>query len=577
MWVVTATSSSQTVKEIKPFADGGTFVLADDGSNVGDVVESEASVTQEIIASTQLTTIHKALGQTIGQTTSDFLTGSGGERIVRTREYYNGSSYFETYKAYYPYGGGTAVDAGRIAWETNRDGTATTYTYTDEGGGDIMVTRKTGAATGTGATTSPSITAGTETDTTYNTFWHPYMETEKDIESGLTLGYWVGTNVDLYGRPQRIEYNGNSDDYSTSVYACCGLVSQRERNGAITTYSHDLLKREYLRIEKRSSTGVEIRTSTVRSGLTTTTSVSAGSGAGAIAFDTSKSVRNLLGETTETWAADADGVGGMEQTTILTEYPGSGGVEVTATDPLGATRITETYRDGSSKRESGTAVANVSYAYGVHSLNGGGLTTKMIRETATGGTSEWTETYTDHLGRTIKTVYPDGAENSLTYYDATAVAGKRGRLASMEDPDEVAVPGKGSKVAYDYNPKGEQTTSAETIADSHTRTTVTTRSVVAVTGATGDPAIPNDTYRKVETTVNNIVTGTTYTSADGYASYTVSLAGLSAALHSVPSDGAWIVTSTTPGGQSQKQAYADGLLGTTELFDNSGTPVLPPS
>ena len=430
--------------------------------------------------------------------------------------------------------------------------------------------QRTGATAGTGYPAAPSISAGTQTETLYNNFWKPYAETRKDIESSLTTTFWAGSDPDLYGRPQRIEYNGNSNDYSTSLHTCCGLASQRDRDGTTTTYSYDLLKREYRRIVKRSTTGVAIQTSTARAGLATTTSVSAGS----IAFETSKTVTNLLGETTENWAADSNGDGNLEKTNIVTEYPSGGGLVVTETDPLLGTRITVSYRDGRTKRVHGTAVADMSYEYGVHDLLGGGLTTKKIRETSTGGTSEWTATYTDHLGRTIKTAYADGAENSLNYYDSSAAPGKRGQLASQKDPDEVAVPGKGSKVEYDYNSEGEQTTSTETIADNHTRTTLTARSVVQLSsGAGNDPAIPNDTYFKVQTKVNNVVTQTTHTSADGYESYTASLGRLTASIRSVPSDGAWTETSTTPGSQSQKLTHTDGLLEKTEFFDNLGTSV----
>jgi RHS repeat-associated protein len=573
VWIVNATSSSQTVKEIKPFGNSGTFVLSENGSNADNVDELQAWVTQETITSNERTTLRKALGQTIGQVSTKFLTGSNGERIVRTREYYNADSYFETYKAYYAFGNGTSVSAGRIAWETHRDGTATTYTFSNEGGGHIKVTRRNGAATGVGDAAAPVITAGTETQTTYNGFWKAYAETTSDIE-GFITSFWVGTNIDLYGRPEKIEYNGISNDYSTSVETCCGLASRRDRNGTVTTYSHDLLKREYRRIMKRSSTGVAIQTSTARTGLTTTTSVSAGSGDASISFVTSKTVRNLLGETIESWAADADGDGDLEKTTILTEYPATGGSMVTETNPLLGTRITETYRDGRTKRVHGTAVANMSYAYGVHSLRGGGLTAKVIRETSAGGTSEWTETYTDHLDRTIKTAHPDGAADDLTYYDATAAGGKRGQLASMKDPDEVANAGKGTSVSYDYNSEGERSATYEAIADGHTRATITSRSVVKFTAGAGNtPPIPDDTYFMEETKVNNVVVQTTYTSSDGYDTHIASLSGLSSNIRSVPNDGAWTVTSVSPSGQSRKETHTAGFLEKTEFFDNATSPV----
>jgi RHS repeat-associated protein len=328
---------------------------------------------------------------------------------------------------------------------------------------------------------------------------------------------------------------------------------------------------------KRSSGGTEVVTTTARAGLTTTIDVTAG----AIAFDRSKTVVNLLGETVERWSADADGDGALEKTTILTEYPAGGGRKVTETDPLGGTRVTETYLDGRTERVSGTAASNVSYDYGTHALQGGGLTTKTIRETAdgTGGwtETEWTETYGDRVGRKIKTAHPDGEEDSHVYYAATAAAGvtagEFGKLAARKDADEVAAPGTGSEVTYDYNAEGELETTTETLADGNGRVTVTTRSVVEFSSGSGnDPAIPDGTYRKVETEVNNIVTGTTYTSVDGYAGYRESFSRLSESGRDVPSDGSWTETSIGADGVITKNYHTDGLLKATTVWKAGSSP-----
>lgn len=564
IWTISASETSQIIDEFTPFKDG-TFVLADDGSNVGNVNGNECRRVRTITTGTSMTVTEYVLGQQVARVDKVILTGSGGERVTRMREFYTASQYFETYSAFNPYGNGSSAGAGRIAWKTHRDGTANVYSY----GGGGSVTIKSGPAVGNGASAAPTVnTAGTTTVRLYNEFWEPVSEAVTDIASTAEIAYWEvpnpATDMDLYGRPERIEYNHNANDFQTITYGCCGPVETRDRSGAVTTTSYDLLKRIYKTTSKGSSTATEAVTTTDRSGLVTTTSRSS---ANVAAFDVSKAERNLLGETVKRWSADANGDGNMELTTILTEYPAGGGLKVTETDPIGATHITTTYRDGQTKTVSGTGVFARSLDYGSHALNGGGLWTQATRANG----SEWEKTYDDSLGRTIRTDYPGGAYSLKTYHGPTAATGARGRLASMKDPDEVAVAGSGTHVsyAYGYNASNHEfTTVTEKLPDAQTRvTTVTSGVVSSVTlhGVTFGPAAFE------ATTVNGVATSESFRSADGYSAGSATFGRQTLTRRTVPADGSWTVTTTNPDSSKTRATYADGELDLTEVFDNQGT------
>lgn len=558
VWDVTATQTTQTVKEIRPFEDMVSFVLADNGSNVGDVAQEEgdAFVTQTTTTGTQMTEVRSALGRQIGKTEKAFLTGSNGERIERVRDYYTASAYFETFKAFNPYGNGTAANAGRLAWETHQDGTATTYTYSLMGS-DLMVTRRSGAATGTGETAAPAITAGSQTITSYNEFREIYAEAESDIESSLTTTFWTGSNEDLYGRPERVEYNGNASDFMTVTRTCCGPTETRDRTGAVTTHAYDLLKRQYRTGLKRSSTSTEIVTTTTRTGLTTRVDRTSDG----ITLLASESTGSLDGLTSTTKSPDANGDTLPETTSRATVY--GVGATTTTTYPDMTQTISATYRDGSPRSSTDQENNVTNYSRGEHGEQGGGLWSK----TTTPVSTQWTKTYSDHLGRSFKTEFPDGAISTLSYYGASDPSGSRGKVATMTDPDENATANTGSKVTYSYNTEGEQTTTAELVADGNTRTTVTATSVV------NDAESGIGTASKSTTTVNSVLVSTDYSSVDGYRSKNVSFGRTSSSTRTVASNGGWTETSTTANGQTSVQTYLKGRLDKTEFFDNQTPPV----
>jgi len=426
----------------------------------------------------------------------------------------------------------TAADylAGRIAWMENPDGTAETYTYTATTNGGFRLVHRKGAGNRNG------VTAGTETTTEYNSFVEASSESVKDIASGLLVSFWIAPSVDILGRPTRIEYNGNENDYETFEYSCCGLARKRNRDASVTTWTRDPLKRVYLRNDYRfAADSAPLITSNVFDGL-----VESSTRGGILQNEIT---RLLNGDTASVKSPDQDNDGTPETTTIAYS---SGGRITTTTYPDGGTEIRENYRDGQLKSITGTAVADRSFTYGAYI---GGLWKQETKLTATGGTDEWTKTYTDALGHTVKTERPYGASlatATITYYDTTAAAGSRTKLASQTEAD-------GKTTTFAYNAEGEKTTVTEQMPAGQSLVTAMAHDVV------------NDTALGVShretTTVNGIVTNVSTQSGDGHSSRRASLGRVTATIKTVAdAAGNAIVTTTNPDGTQEVRTITGNLV-----------------
>jgi RHS repeat-associated protein len=437
--------------------------------------------------------------------------------------------------------------AGRIAWMENPDGTAETYTYTALSGGGFRLVHRKGAGTRAG------VTAGTETTTDYNSFIQASVQSTKDIASGLILDFWTAPTVDILGRPTRIEYNGNSADYETFSYSCCGLAQKRDRDGSITTYTRDPLKRVYRQQSFRfDGDAAPIITTTAFEGLTTTVT------RGGIL---SRATTNLLnGETASELSPDQDNDGNPEQTTHVTTYPSGGGKTVTTNHPDAGTEIRTTYVDGQVKSITGTAVPDTSYTYGTHTLAGRGLFTQVTKLTATGGTAEWERTYRDARDRTVRIEYPsdldaDGTLDriSYTYYSAGTTRGRRTKLQHFDDAD-------GKRTTYLYDFEGNRSSVTEQMPAGQSRVTLTAHDVV------NDNSL--GVCRRVRTTVNGTLTDLTLRSGNGYASRSTSLGRVTTTVKT-PSNpaGNSTVTTTLPDSTKQVESTTGNLLAKSATLD----------
>lgn len=148
---------------------------------------------------------------------------------------------------------------------------------------------------------------------------------------------------------------------------------------------------------------------------------------------------------------------GLDGLTQQAETTASGFLVRTTTNPNNGQRV-ETYnKDGTLKSVTGSSVLPVFYEYGVWE---GGAWSQETKGTATG--DEWVKTYSEYLGRTVKTTYSPRLTGttidteppySQSFYNA------QGQLWKQRDPDDVIT-------LFCYNAQGEQAFVITVVSDS---------------------------------------------------------------------------------------------------------------
>jgi len=237
---------------------------------------------------------------------------------------------------------------------------------------------------------------------------------------------------------------------------------------------------------------------------------------------------------------------------MVTTYPAGGGKTVTITHSDASTSIRSTFADGQVASISGTAVIAKSYDYGTHALNGGGTWSQTTAANAT----EWVKSYSDNLGRTFRTEFPDSSAATTTYYLTTATPGSRGKLASSTDLDNITT-------SYGYDTEGDLSQTTEPMPANQQRITLIGNDIV------NDPDIGTATRRT--TTVNGILVATSLSQAIGNASKSITLSGTTTSIRSAPADGAWTITTTAADGISSRAFYSDGLMKASTTFQAGAT------
>jgi hypothetical protein len=266
--------------------------------------------------------------------------------------------------------------------------------------------------------------------------------------------------------------------------------------------------------------------------------------------------------------AQTNALGGV----TTTAYGTNGNQTYTiTTNPDGGTSVTTNCTDGQPQSTTGTAAEPVQYQYGAEQDGNGGpwrQLTVTVKLSATGGTNEWTKSYTDGAGRQYKTVYPRGA-SSVSYYNAL------GQVTKQVDPDGV------SKL-FQYDDQGRQCVSAIDMEGSGAidfvgtdRITLTTNDVAFDRGA-------NVNRRQVfawstnGSATSNLVS-TTETSVEGLTNWsttwngTVGLTTTSATVYSGANTRT--VTVTAPDGSYTVSAYRYGQLQSSTRYDANGSQI----
>ena len=471
---------------------------------------------------------------------------------------WSGSEWATETTCFGPSGSDLAL-AGRPICRTFADGTAETIEY-ESTGDDLIVTISRGANT-TGTVAAPVITEGTRTVSIYNSGKLVISKEVYDIETGLLISSEFATEFDASGRITKKIYNANPNDYELMQYGCCGLEFSQDRTGATKTFFRDNLKRVYRVVSQASTADTPVITNTDINGLTTKVTRTDGT----TTLLVSETTKSLGGLTTNLLSPDADGDGIAETSSDVIVYNSVGGQTNTMTYADGTISSTTTFIDGSVKSITDQAGYTSTMDKGVHSENGGGL---YMVNTAANGT-QWTKTYNDQLGRNFKMEYPDGAIATRSYYlfdETSADLGARGKLAATIDADENAAAGTGTKMTYSYCTEGHRCTTITALPDGQSMTTVNDHDVV------DDPDL-GVSVRNTSIT-NGVLTSTNLHSGDGYASKTITFNEISTSTRTVPVDGAWTVTSTTPDGQINIQTYIDGEMVETKMLANDGSSVI---
>jgi RHS repeat-associated protein len=335
----------------------------------------------------------------------------------------------------------TGTNLGRLQSVVNPDGTMSIYNYVDDAGAG---TRTTTVASGQPNGGGTAIVDGTQTITVVGlSFGQMMSRTTTDIVSGLVIASETYGNYDTVMRPTRVTYlDGTHQD---TQYACCGVDTTTDRDGVVTTYNYDSLKRPIgttrasitLQNNLDAAGRVTSRQRTGTNGNVMTLEWSAYNDAGELVAST-----NALGGVT-TFAVSTDGSGHQVKTT---------------TNPDGGTRIETYWKDGRLMTVSGTAVSPIKYVYdletGTGSLDPNREYTQEMRLDSSGAdTGEWTRSYTDFMGRQYRTILADAtttlADNPgrRSYYNAL------GQRWQEIDPDGVVT-------LFAYNAKGELITTA---------------------------------------------------------------------------------------------------------------------
>ena len=498
----------------------------------------------------------------------------GAENLITTLQWdgtgdgatLDASNSLTTTTAYF--GDAATANPGRVKRIEHPDGTVTTYDYT--------------------ATTVVETTPLTVTTTTYGPRQLPIGQETKTL-AGVTIALWCtdGETTDNLGRPLKRVYPAVEGDYDESTYTCCGLASFRARDGSFTTYDRDFLKRVY-KVTTKATPGSPAITTTTAYAVTADSGLAATVQRGGVFV--SETTRSLDGLTTTTVSASRESTDSGDR--LITRTRPAAGAATTAieeysvgADPATATVWTTTsqtthYRDGSPHAVTGAAVTDATYTHAANTAVGG-----LVASTSTPtsqSTVETTETHTDALGRTVKTVTPANGTTTYGYYPTNGGAGSRGKLASVTDADGVAF-------SYTYNAKGEGITATRKVPNgTATPGNLVTTTTDEVVGSISihDISLGVSRHLKQETGdgTTAITLSDSYTSADGLSSGTVTPTGSTVTYRTGPSsatvttihpDGTKTIQTTTPattGDSTRTARFAVGadtpISSLTYLYDD---------
>ena len=486
-------------------------------------------------------TEEKVLGVTVRRSWGERTADAGGT-LTEVEHEDTGGADLATTRTYFRSGAGEPpARAGRLASAAYPDGTVGKHTYSMEGANRVETVER-------GAGSVTAVTAGTRTRSTYAPGDRLIEETVADIASGVVISSRLAVAFDSLGRPTKWVHDNDPADYSGTVHGCCGLERGRARDGTVTAYVNDGLKRV---AASTATTGSRVTTTSYTYGADQATglpSVSVSVSANGLAGGTTTTVRDLAGRVV---SATSPGPGGAPETTGYTYA--ADGLTVTRTNPDGGTVVTESWPDGRTKSVTGTAAIRTDYTYATHNLQGGGLATTVTTAAGAGGR---TTTFTDRAGRTFRT--ESTAPHGRTAVTTTAfnALGQAGIVASSGRPAvKYVYDSLGDRVETwtDRNGDNAFNDSPVTIGGTVVRDSCSKTSSAYVANApdgTGGCRVTTASVRDDGNT--DRLVSTTWRPVDGLRSRTetIGVAGASTSVSTRPMDGAWTTTATRPDGTS---------------------------
>jgi RHS repeat-associated protein len=375
--------------------------------------------------------------------------------------------------------------------------------------------------------------------------------TNLDIASGMILARDTYGNYDTLNRPQQVTHLDGTTEFT--YYACCGIDNSIDKDGVVTTYTYDAMKRQVASIRLGIVTTNSLDpmgrvVCTTRIGTDATQVVAAKS-----QYDTAG---RLINQT--------NGLGGV--TSYFESTNANGSLIQATTYPDGGTATNYYFLDGSLKKVSGTAVRTVQYQYG---LDGDGLYTSEIKVASDGTTNEWMKTSTDFAGRPYKVLYPGNAFSVSSYNTV-------GQLFKETDPDGVIT-------LYQYNAKGEL---AYTALDTNRNGTIDFSGIDRITSTISDVTTDSGfNVRRTRTYVWDILSANSSNlvsvseiSTDGLRSWNKvyrdpSTPVVSSSLTVFASGGNRYVTNTAPNNSFSVSAYLNGRLVSVTRKGSDGSQV----
>lgn len=324
---------------------------------------------------------------------------------------------------------------GRLSSVSHHDGTATLYSYSQDGSGITTVESK--GVIDEGDWTEPgSISTGVEMtlrQDTQNRIVSSSIRHFTPSSSVISDGYtntWL--SADALGRSyETVSMDGRTNTFQ---YACCGLESLTDKDGIQTLYDYNSLKQEVAQTRVRGATSIKytnvldllgrklMRKRIGSDGSIITNAQLSYDILGRVVYLT-----NALGGITTNLYSIYDG-----RRRHVTLYPDGG------------TKTNDFYRDGQLEKVSGTAVASVRYERKAgmdNSIIPRLYATEIKLDTSWADTTEWKKTLFDMFNRPYKVIFPDASTSSIEF-------NTKGQKIRSIDPD-------GVWTLFRYNDEGD--------------------------------------------------------------------------------------------------------------------------